>query len=157
MTIAEELQKLKDLHEKGVLTDEEFAKAKAAVLSGIHPRSAANSAETATQPLQAGGPWGCIGCLVFTVAPFVLLGLIAWASNPDQASLEKAWKEHYSRTMQKNKANLFERAAAKVLIETAVERKNFFFFSIGEIKAGIRFDDQKATGHVIGAFGNWWF
>ena len=54
---------------------------------------------------------------------WAVVGLMAWASNPDQTSLEKAWKEHYSKSMKKHDAGLLDRVAANVLIETSVSNR----------------------------------
>jgi hypothetical protein len=94
-------------------------------------------------------PWRLI--LFFAVA------CIAWRSNPDKASLEKAWKVQYAETMSKNDAGFMEKVAAKALISTSVERKDYFFFSLGEIEIGLRFEDKKGKGYAIGAFGQWVF
>ena len=53
MSNAEELSKLADLHQRGALTDEEFAQAKARILSGAGFSSAgsASSAAPATQAI----------------------------------------------------------------------------------------------------------
>ncbi|MBY0231857.1 MAG: hypothetical protein K2W96_21455 [Gemmataceae bacterium] len=94
-------------------------------------------------------PWGFV--------LLVVLGLVAWASNPDQKSLDAAWRQHLAKTMNQNTKGVLERVAASVLVETSVERKNYFFFSLAEIKAGLRFDRDKRTGYAFGAFGFWWF
>ncbi|MES2957538.1 MAG: PspC domain-containing protein [Pseudomonadota bacterium] len=51
MTLSEELTKLEELHQRGVLNDEEFARAKARVLQG-QPSVAASSAAAAINALR---------------------------------------------------------------------------------------------------------
>ncbi|SEK68315.1 phage shock protein C (PspC) family protein [Roseateles sp. YR242] len=49
MSASEELQKLADLHQRGILSDEEFAQAKARVLGGDYAHSAgANASSSAS-------------------------------------------------------------------------------------------------------------
>ncbi len=147
MNIADELQKLEALHRNGTLGDEDFAQAKAKLLS-----ENASPAAPARPPPPAAREGRCWGGLVFLVA----LGLVAWASNPDRDSLEKEWNARFSDALKKADVGLLETAAAKVLIETSVERKNYFFFSIGEVQAGVRLGDHKTKGYAFGAFGYWW-
>lgn len=60
MSDAEELNRLADLHQRGVLSDEEFARAKAKVLDGV-PSGASQSHQGAYQGSYAGGAPGASG------------------------------------------------------------------------------------------------
>ena len=108
------------------------------------------SEEVARPATSGGSPWGHL------VGP-VIIGLVAWASNPDQAALERAWGDHYSEAMKEAEAGLIEKFVAQAVISVSVERRDYFFFSIGEMKASVRFTDHQATGYAFGAFGYWWF
>ena len=52
MTLNEELQRLQQLHQSGVLSDEEYARAKANLLNNPSPYSAGGGADTATADLR---------------------------------------------------------------------------------------------------------
>ena len=76
MSLADELAGLQELHQKGTLTDEEFAKAKATLLETPPAQPLPHSAPVSTSSPDAGR---AIGCLV-TLA---ILGTIAYfAYNP---------------------------------------------------------------------------
>ncbi len=60
MSDAEELNRLADLHQRGVLSDEEFARAKAKVLDGA-PSGASQGHQGAYQGSYAGGAPGASG------------------------------------------------------------------------------------------------
>jgi uncharacterized Tic20 family protein len=53
MNIADELQKLEELHRAGTLSDEEFARAKTSVLAGSAPPAAATSGAQSAEALAA--------------------------------------------------------------------------------------------------------
>ena len=52
MTLGDELQKLADLHQRGVLSDEEFARAKAKVLNGTAAPMSSSPAVNAVNALR---------------------------------------------------------------------------------------------------------
>jgi phage shock protein C len=58
MSVSDELGKLGDLHQRGVLSDEEFARAKARVLNGVNGQSGGHADAGATR-----GPFGPQGAI----------------------------------------------------------------------------------------------
>lgn len=114
MGIGEDIQKLQQLHAKGVLNDKEFADAKAGLVADKSPSPPRE---------RSGGSAGGWGCLVV----IFIVGLMAWASNPDESSLKKGWSERHAKALRKADANMLETVAANVLVDTDVERIDYFF------------------------------
>lgn len=84
MSISEELGKLGELHQRGVLTDEEFVRAKARLIGGQGPGTSAPHGAPSSVPFVAGfnalrrstsDRW--IGGVCGGIAP--VLGLESWA------------------------------------------------------------------------------
>jgi hypothetical protein len=94
MDTADELQRLTDLHQKGALTDAEFAAAKAAVLSthasGASPqtptKSSARSQPMTNRKVPLAAQVGC-GCLL--LALFLLCGGFPWWSDTTYSEGER--------------------------------------------------------------------
>lgn len=63
MTMSDELAKLQDLHQRGALTDEEFARAKARVMDGASASSASAGAGAGAGAAQPGPALAAINAL----------------------------------------------------------------------------------------------
>lgn len=147
MNIAEEMEKLQDLHRRGALSTAEFEKAKAAVLDSAHA-SGPSQVPTLAEPAPRWKvPWGTL--ILLSVI------LLAFLTNPDRASLEKVCRDN----MKENSANdgVLKKLAGAVLVETTFERKNYYVFSLGTIKSRVRMGGPQVEVEVLGAFGHWWF
>lgn len=76
MTISDELARLGELHQRGVLSDDEFARAKARVLSGSAP-AGGNAVMSALNALHRSRSDRWLGGVCGGLAEFT--GLAAWA------------------------------------------------------------------------------
>ncbi len=146
-SMAAELAKLTELYRVGGLTENEFAKAKAAVISG----NTASREQLTLAPLGPSRGWTVPWKLILTIGFFAA----AYFTNPDQASLEKVCRE----TMEKNKAKagMLENLAANAFLDVSFERKNYYLFSVGTIRSRVHLVRTQVDIEVLGAFGRWWF
>ncbi len=146
MNIPEEIQKLQELHSKGALTDEEFSKAKSAVIAGQSTPVVSPTPAPAEPPRRWKLPWGLM--ILSTIL------LVAFFTNPDRASLEKTWREN--REKNRAKAGMLEKLAEDALVDVSFERRNYYLFSIGTAKVRVRLGGPEQEVEILGAFGRWW-
>ncbi len=93
------------------------------------------------------GPWG------YVIVAAILV--VAFVTNPDRASLEKACRENMAEN--RAKVGMLEKLAADALLDVSYERKDYYLFSIGTVKARVRLGGPQVDIEVFGAFGRWWF
>jgi len=146
MNVSEEIQKLQDLHDKGVLSAAEFANAKQAVLN---PQPSA---------LPSSAPVGGVNSTQKTIGSFAGLAIvltILFFSNPSQEKLERQINAAVSKS--RSEAAMIVRAADFVTHRYTIERLNCAFFSIGIMTAEQRFGSQKSSGPVAFDILGMWF
>lgn len=147
MTLSEEINNLQSLRGQGILTEEEFEKAKATIIAGERRTNDSNSQATPEVHAIVRVPW----FFLFLVS----IVLAAYVTNPDQASLEAICRENIERNQAD--AGFLERVATGALLDISYKRKDFYVFSIGTVESTTRIGGPKVTVEVLGTFGHWWF
>ena len=111
----------------------------------LYQSNAAARAEAAEKERK--GPWG------YVIVAAILV--VAFVTNPDRASLEKTCRENMAQN--RAKVGMLEKLAADALLDVSYERKDYYLFSIGTVKARVRLGGPQVDIEVFGAFGRWWF
>jgi len=149
MSVADEIQHLQDLHRNGALSDEEFAKAKAAVIANQLASSPATTLSPHTPPPRWQPPWKLLTVIAVLLAAFF--------SNPDRASLEKTCRQNIEE--KRAKSGSLEKLIGNALVDFSFERKNYYLFSVGTVTSEARIgltSKRVVKTEVIGLFGRWW-
>lgn len=152
MGLADELKTLEELHDKGKLTDKEYADAKAAVLKGEASQPARARGAVGQQPQKAKSP-GCLTKFAVIVGAFILLVIILVLKYSDtdttrQTSSPSSYGIDASPEAQNGREEWIKKMEAMGIF---LKLEDSPFAWVGPAWDGLTFEEKQKAAGVVAA------